>query len=625
MILRALYNLAQSDGLLADPDFPLLPIAWLVHVSADGQFAGLTDTRVLTEAGGKKPRLVAKTFPVPYQVGRSGTKAPPAFLVDNAKYVFGRPTPDKPFAEAEGAEKSAWFRQRIAECVAETSDDGVRAVLALLEAVAQGEQDVRIPDDCRSNDLFGFIYTPDVDVLVHMRPAIRAYWRRSRSEVAAGGSGADPFECIVTGDPVAAPGLFPKVKNVPGGQTSGSPLVSFNAAAFTSYGLSNNENAPISRDAAEACSTALQRLLHPAYPDPHPSHRGQTLARRNYRLSEDTAACFWSDTRAADPFLDVFAELFEPDPAVVGGMYHSVWRGKPVRFDKPGAFYALIVSGAQGRMIVRDWFTTSVADASDHLAQHFDDLNIVRNTPVPKGGSLPPVLPLRVLLAALAPLGRRDAIPASLASDVFTAALRGTSYPLSLLQRALERSRAEIGKTEWADFERRDARAALIKAVLNRRHRRESQPAYPEITVALDSTNTNPGYLCGRLMAVLERLQQVALGEVNATVVDRFFGAASATPRAVFTRLLRNARHHARKAREEPSKRGSARWLEGQLDAIAAPFDVKNNGFPGFLDLEQQGLFVLGYHQQRHELWRKREAPGDTAPISQMTEPLPPV
>jgi len=108
-------------------------------------------------------------------------------------------------------------------------------------------------------------------------------------------------------------------------------------------------------------------------------------------------------------------------------------------------------------------------------------------------------------------------------------------------------------------------------------------------------------------------------------VVDRFFGAASATPRAVFTRLLRNARHHARKAREEPSKRGSARWLEGQLDAIAAPFDVKNNGFPGFLDLEQQGLFVLGYHQQRHELWRKREAPGDTAPISQMTEPLPPV
>jgi CRISPR-associated protein Csd1 len=609
MILRALYDLATHEGLSIDRDFPLVPVAWLVTVTADGRIAGITDTRVETETRGKKPKLVAKSFPVPYQIGRSGTKAPPSFFVDNAKYVFGRATADKEFAESEGAEKSAWFRERVAECVAATGDPGAVAVLTMLEAVASGDQAVRLPEDCRSNDLFAFIYAPeDVDTLVHMRPAVQAYWRKVRSADANGSadSGDGRFECLVTGAPVKTPELFPKVKYVPGGQTSGSPLVSFNASAFTSYGLEGNENAPISREAGEAVAIALQRLLHPAFPDPRPEHRGETMARRNYRLTDDTVACYWSDSQAADDFLDAFAIFFEPDPAVVGGMYHSVWRGRSAPVKDAGAFCALILSGAQGRMIVRDWFTTSVAAAAEHLARHFADLSVVRNTPVPKGGELPDALPLRVLLGALAPFGRRDAIPPSLATSVFSAALRGTPYPLSLLQRAIERTRAEMGKTEWADLERRDARVSLIKAVLNRR-RRLLPSDYPELTVALDPNNSSPGYLCGRLMAVIERLQQVALPEINSTVVDRFFGAASATPRAVFTRLLRNARHHGRKAREEASTRGLARWLEGQLDAIAVRFDVQNNGFPAFLDLEQQGLFILGYHQQRHELWRKRD------------------
>ena len=182
--------------------------------------------------------------------------------------------------------------------------------------------------------------------------------------------------------------------------------------------------------------------------------------------------------------------------------------------------------------------------------------------------------------------------------------MKGTPYPFSILQRAVLRMRAEIGKTEWLDLCRRDARAALLKAVLNRRKLFYPDTCnYKEIKETMDPTNTNPGYLLGRLMAVIERMQQTALGDVNASVVDRFFSGASATPQATFPRLLKNMRHHASKAKDGDQTRGTARWLEGQVDSILSNLD----GFPSSLNLEQQGMFVLGYHHQRHWLWMSKE------------------
>jgi CRISPR-associated protein Csd1 len=612
MILRALYALAERERLVADPDFPLAPVAWLVTVSRKGRVLTITDTRTETPAEKKgKPRLIPRSFPVPRQPGRtSGRRA--FFFVDKSEYALGI-APDSanapPRPPEELAARFSLFRDQIRDCVIATKDEGAAAVLAALDQVQAGKQQLTPPADFAGNDLFGFIYQPDGDLLVHQRPAVQRYWRSERAEKEEIRS--DAFECMVTGKRLGTPGLFPKVKYVPGGQTSGTPLVSFNASAFASYGLSDNENAPISREAAEACATALQRLLHPAFPDPAPEHFGELMPRRNLRLSDDTALCYWVSEKEAEPAANTFADFFEPQAEEVEELYRSVKRGRIGGTMYPGRFYALTLSGAQGRMIVRDWFESSVAETLDHMNAHFNDLAIVQNTPAPKGGTQPEYLALHVLLGALAPFGRKDAIPAALATDFVNAALRGTPYPLSLLQRALERSRAEVGKADWTDLQRRDARAALIKAVLNRRGRLQNPPRYPELTVALDTTNDNPGYLCGRLMAVIERLQQAALGDVNASVIDRFFGAASATPRGVFTRLLRNARHHARKAKDEPKTAGTARWLEAQIDSIATPFDVKHNGFPAFLDLEQQGLFMLGYHQQRHALWAKRSAAED--------------
>jgi len=618
MILEALYQLALQEELVADPDFEVAPVAWLVRVDRDGRLAGpIEGTHTIPDdAKAKKPKPVAKTFSIPRRpTGRSGTKAPPAFFVDNAKYVFGRGPEDKPVDPADGREKSGWFRDLIARCAEATGDEGAAAVLQFLDRVRAGEaSELTLPEGFAANDLFAFIYAPDIDLLAHRRPAVRAYWSAARAADSAGVE----RRCIITGDVFTGDvGLFPLIKRVPGGTPSGVSLVSFNAGAFESHGWKSNENAPISRAAAEAAATALSRLVHPAFPDPRPETLGQPLPRRHVRISADTVACFWADLPAASEFLDELTEEMDPDPARVGDLIESPKTGHETKIPEsltktrpPGVdearFFALVITGTQGRVILRGWIDTTVAEVEENLDRYWKDLEIVRNTPPPRNKELPRHFPQRTLLTALAPFGRFEDVPAALASDLFRAALSGERYPLAALQKALERTRAEIGHTDWSDQYRRDARAALIKAVLVRNLERKVFPA-------MDPDNKEPGYLLGRMMAVLERLQQLALGgDVNATVIDRFFGAASATPQSVFPRLLKNARHHARKAEDGPDAK-AARWLDGQLDEIAFALEVDRRsygpgaGFPSHLSLEQQGLFVLGYHHQRHWLWMKKE------------------
>jgi len=466
------------------------------------------------------------------------------------------------------------------------------------------------PDEYKRGDLFTFVYAPDVDLLACQRPAVREWWREQRTERL----GSEKARCLVTGQPCTPTTKHPKLKNVPqrGGQGE-IALLSFNKSAFWSYGWEEHQNAPVSRKAAEACATALNRLL-----DPRPQNaKGEALPVRHVRLSGNTVVCFWAPEAKEQGFLDALPDLFAADPGQVANLYHALWRGRMPDLKDPSAFYAMTLSGAQGRATLRDWLESTVSEVAGHLAQHFEDLAIVR--PKPKQHDLPPAIPLRTLLQSLAPQGKDDAIPAPLAAQVVRAALTGTPYPLSLLQRALERARAEAGADDWLARARRDARAALIKAVLNRRRRFEQGTLDMEVTEAMDPTNTNPGYLLGQMLAVLERLQQEAINDVNASVVDRYFGAASATPKAVFVRLLRNARHHARKLRDDRQKGGLAFRLERLLDETAAHFGVDTksstypmqNAFPAYLDLEQQGLFILGYHHMRKWLWMNAEERAD--------------
>ncbi len=607
MILQALYQLAQIDDLVDDPDFEIKPVAWLVHIGPGGEFRGIVGTHTIPESapGKKKARPVPAQFRLPRRLpSRSGSKPKPEFLADNAQFVFGLSTPDKPVEPDKARARARDFADRVAACADATKDEGLLAVKAFLDDLHSGRIQITLPAQALSNEIFAFVYEQDGDRLVSDRPLVEAFWRAERAASNHGNN--DGRQCLVSGKTGAMADKHPKVMKLPGGNTAGTALISFNASAFESHGWSVNENAPISRDAAEACAAALNRLLHPMPPDPR--QPGLTLSKRHIRLSGDTVVCYWSTAKAAAGFLDVFESILEGREEQVGELYRSLWRGQPARIDDPSAFYALILSGAQGRAIVRDWFESTVAIVARKLAQHFGDLDLVKNTPPPKDGALPSGFPLTLLLESLASEGDRDKIPPPMAAQILRSALDGTPYRVSILQRAIERYRAEIGRTKWADWLRRDARAALIKAFLNRWKRFHPETtSYEEIKPEMDPNNESPGYLLGQLMAVLERIQQAALKDVNASVVDRFFSGASAAPRTVFVRLLKSSQYHARKAMDDAAAAGLVFRLEKLKDQITDRFDPNKGGFPARLDLEQQGLFVLGYHQMRKWTWMNQQ------------------
>lgn len=609
MMLQALYELAQAEQLIGDPDFEFKPVAWVVDVGKEGRFCGIRDRRVEEDTGGKKkkkPRLIAPKAEIPRQVIRTSGAAS-NFLVDKAEYALGIDLDGKRKPE-QLAQRFELFRRPVSRCAQDTADEGILAVAALLEAIASGSVEIELDETASSNDLFTFQYIDNPDSFVHQRKAVRHWWKASRAVT----PGTTARRCLVTGSPVSGEiPLFPSIKRVPGGSTSGVGLVSFNARAFESYGLEGNENAPVSREAAEACSTALNRLLDPA--PVSPANVNEALPKRHLRLTADTAVCYWAP-KSKEPLVDEVGDLIEANAENVGTMYHAIWKGKPPHLKDPSAFYAVTLTGTQGRAIVRDWFETTVAQAFDRLAQYFADIRLVRNCPPPKTGHAPQ-FPMGLLTESMGLRGDRGQVPAHLAAGIVRAALSEALFPMAVLQRALERYRAEIGRDEWSDLNRRDARAALIKAALNRRMRRGIGNLTKEIQPAMDLTNTEPGYRLGRVMAVVERMQLEALGDVNATVVDRYFGGASASPASVVPRLLKGFHAHLRKVRDDESKARTGHWLKNELDGILECVTA----FPRFLDLEQQGLFVLGYHHERHWLWMKKEDRNQAIEAAQQT------
>ena len=250
-------------------------------------------------------------------------------------------------------------------------------------------------------------------------------------------------------------------------------------------------------------------------------------------------------------------------------------------------FYVRGLSPNAARIAVRFWHDGTVAEMETRFADWFEGLRIVHG---PKEREH---LSLWRLLVSLAPLGKSENVPPNLAGAVMRSILDGTPLPASLLPAAIVRIKAERDVTY--------PRAKLVKAFLNRNHERK-------LTVNLDKDNTDIGYRLGRLFAVLERIQQVAINP-TATIRDRFYPSASSTPAAVFGNLMRMAGHHLSKL--DSDKKGLRVWFEKQLEEIMSGIPK----FPPHLSLEEQGMFAIGYYHQRCA--KKSDSTGDATPASE--------
>lgn len=574
-ILQSLESYYHRLPGVAEPGWSPEKFGWCIVLDREGE---PVDVENIHDLLGKKPR--PKPYAVPAAVKRTVGIAP-NFLWDKTAYVLGR-------TAGEGkrtAQEHAAFRDRHLERLAGQDDEGLVALRHFLEKWTPGRFDASPfqPEMLDANVMFRL----DGDRChLHERPAARALV----SAGAGDGAGGEGVFCLVTGDHGPAARLHPTIKGVEGAQSSGAALVSFNLDAFTSLGKEQGENAPTGEAAAFRYGAALNHLL---------TRDGPNRLRRPVG---DATVVFWADAsnaqaaEAADMF---FAQCLDSDitdeeeAAKVRQQMEAVAAGRPLAELRPGIepgtqFHVLGLSPNAARLSVRFWLSDTLDAFALRLACHHEDLRI---EPPPLGwGAAPSVNRLLVNTTAL----QRDYknIPPLLAGELMRAVLTGTRYPQSLLSAALIRLRAgDSAATGW--------HAAVIRAVLVRLNRRNPLiPEQGETPMSLKRDHANPGYQLGRLFAVCEMAQRAALGKVNATIRDRYFGAASATPASVFPLIVRGAQNHLAKVRKD--KPGWAALIERELEEINGRFEPHDAGiWPRSLRLTDQGEFAIGYYHQR--------------------------
>lgn len=591
MILQALVDYygrrcTDPDPVRRLPAFGLedKEIPFVIELERDGRVRQLRDTRQLDNK-----RLRAQRFLVPQgEKKTSGVKA--NLLWDSAEYVIGLERGRK--SDGDKSPEQA-FRRRLLNLPLEAlADAGLEAVLAALDhndwALLHAHP--AWPEIEQTNPVMTFALADDGGELVCQRPAVvHAALAPARVEVEGW--------CLVEGRQGAVARLHPSIKGVRGAQTSGANIVSFNARAFESYGKTERqgENAPVGERATFGYTTALNALLGRDSP--------------NKVQIGDATTVIWADR---DTNLDAeLAALFGDDPdahvAAVRARLAGAHGGGLGADDSGLRFFVLGLAPNASRIAVRFWLHEPFDRLGPRILQHFDDLRIVRSSEHD-----PATPPMFRLLTAIAPQGKADHIPPHLAGEWMRAILEGTPYPPALLNAAVNRCRAEQASGHFGGNVPY-LRAAILKACLNREHRRRhGLPAdFHFIGEKLDVNQTDPAYRLGRLFAVLERAQARAQPGINATIRDRYYGAASSTPGAVFPTLLRLKNAHLKKLSD-----GEAAHFERLIGEVCGSVEQPALvDFPRQLDLHAQGLFALGYYQQRQSFFTPRadtpETPSD--------------
>lgn len=584
MILQALtayYEQLVRQGKLSAPGWDdSFKVSYELRLNDAGQLISVLDLRTETKMG-KKTVLAPRAMRVPAHVKRaSGIAA--NFLCDNSTYLLGADEKGKPERSTDCFKACAKLHHAILDGV---DSPAARALLAYFDSwdPAQAATHPLLAEQWKeitgnANLIFGYEAADHSHSFVNDDPAIQNAWQAHYNDRSAD---SDMEQCLITGKYAPIERTHPNISGVPGAQSSGAALVSFNAPAFCSYGHEQGENAPVSKYAAFAYTTALNRLL----------------ADRNHcKHVGDTTILCWAEN--AEPvYQDAMSMfLFGADGAAgiqesdVQAALKRLSAGQTVPFlekelSPDQHFYLLGLAPNAARLSVRFFLRDTFGSFAQNLQKHAEEMEIdcsekekFRTLPI-----------WAVVNETTRTVPGQPAKPSpQLAGDLLRAVLTGGRYPATLLNGVTLRIRAEQNVTR--------GRAAVIKAYYLRNYPTElNKEVY---TVSLNKT-TNVPYLLGRLFSVLEAVQKAANPGINTTIKDRYFNAACATPGMAFPTLLRLSQKHLRKLND-----GLATYYDNQIAELMA--QLPESGFPARLSLPDQGKFAIGYYHQTQKRFAKK-------------------
>ncbi len=566
MILKALYDYYHRCGNLPAPGMELKEIGFIIVISNEGKFIRFEDRRI--------DKKSAQQFLVKKSVGRSS--APVAnYLYDNSQYVFGYSNK----GDTQSMRKYFdVFKAKIKDIYEKHPDNNdIKAVYAFyqqdLSDVIETMMKDSLWDDIDKNlnkkySIFSFRIEGDRDIVAS---------KKELMDLKKDEDGTGQAYCLVTGKK-ANPVEVTTATMIPGSQAT-AKLVAFQVnSGYDSYGKSKGYNAPISEEAEFAYTTALNAMLA------KDSHNKFVIGTRTF--------LFWasSDSDASKKTEEGLFSLFgkfeanEDDPnrriELVRDTFMSVYNGK-LHANKDDKFFILGLAPNSARIAVVYWSEQPLREFAGLISRHFEDMEIVdiRKDRKPYAG-------LHSMLGSVTLSGKSSDAAPNLPDAVVKSIFQGLPYPMSLFQACVRRIRAEQSVTI--------VRAAIIKAYLNRLNNNNDI----KIKIMLDKENQNQGYLCGRLFAVLDKIQEDANGIHS--IRERYMNSASSTPATVFSTVLNLSAHHLEKLNN-----GKQVYYEKLKQEIISKLDA--DGFPAHLSLQDQGRFFVGYYHQRQDFFTSKE------------------
>jgi CRISPR-associated protein Csd1 len=559
MILTKLKEYAETQMTLPPAMYAEVPVRWLINLNPDGTLRGDFTPR----GGNTKADKRGEPMVTPHVTRSSGVK--PKLLADTGEYVLGIGRPESKSDRIKDYHQQ--FKALVKKCAEITKEPSVQIISKFLESWNPETDRDKLPEgfDPSDNLTFSVLGVIPADEKAEMF-SIQEFW----ADYTAGVGDEDKKDlpimtCLVTGE------LKPVVERMPvlikrliGGQPSGTVLVSANADPFTSYGLKNSLTSPISRDAAEKFAKALNHLI----------------ASSNSKINIGTTTYVAWTKEPSEDVAETFSFLSNPNPQAVINLLDAARSGQQTYGEDSNQFYVLALTANSSRAVIRDWLEMTIPEVKSNLRAWFTAQKIV--DPYGEDGR-----PLGVY--ALAASAYRDAakemLPA-VTTALTRVALYGGKLPLDLLARLVRRNRVEQDVTY--------SRAALIKLILTTQDEQFAM-------LPMEKLNPEPelqpedrsAYHCGRLLAELEATQRAAIGKINASLTDRYYGAASSNPATAFPPLMRGARAHLSKLRKNQA--GTCNALEERIEEITSHL----SDFPKTLTMQHQGLFALGYYHQR--------------------------
>lgn len=604
MLISALcdyYDVLAKKGLVLPDGYSGVGIHALIALTEDGAVDSIVDcqeTEIYTVKDKPKERKVPKTVMLPKRTEKTAIDA--NIIEHRPLYIFGLNYDAKAAAlsASDGKDKAKKSHDAFVEKNLEFIDgidtplvNAYRSFMKTWKPEEQEHNETLLgAGKLLVTGKFAFCLAGRPDKLLHDEPKIKEKWEQMYA-ASTESDDAQSAQCCITGEYLPIERVHAKITGLPGGSSMGNTMVSYKNAAEESYGKKQSFNSCISANAVKKYTEALNYLLA----DKH--HR---------TLIDETTYIYWaaSGDEACNSIFSAlaFGDTMDSEHTDewLDSVFDGIKSGRATReivdgidnIDSDVSFYVVGIKPNSARLALKCIYRQSFGKVLQNTIVHYSDMQIG------SGGGKP--MSVRTICKELvSPKSSNDKVSPALMAKLFDAIINGTAYPDALLTAVVRRVKTDTDDEKNSYIKMNNVRMGLIKACINRSARLKGKQE--EIKMSLDLENRDPAYLCGRLFCKLEDIQRRASNDtLNRTIKDAYFSSAATRPAVVFPKLLSLSQHHLAKLDDK-----TAYFMDREVTEILG---MMGSVFPSHLTLKEQGVFMLGYYQQKNQRFEKKVA-----------------